>query len=359
MDRTTPLAALHRENGARFGNDQEWTLPLQFGNVLDEYRAVRSGVGLIDLCRQTLLRFTGTDRVSFLQGMVSNDVARLSPGQGILAAFTDIQGKVIADIKIFGAGDSFFIELGEPVKDKVLGHLAHYLIADDVEIADMTGAYGILALLGPKSTDLLRLLLGGQDLPAKALSHGEFQTDPHRIRVIRVPRPGAGYEVWAAAGELAVLARWIQENGRVYGARWVGTEAQEILRVEAGIPRYGVDMDEENLLLETGMDDAVSFNKGCYLGQEVIERIHSRGHVNRKLTGLVLEGDEPAQRGDRIQAQDREVGKVTSAVFSPLLHCPIAMGYVQRDFLTPGTRLVVCRQASLIPSIVVSLPFKP
>ena len=103
----------------------------------------------------------------------------------------------------------------------------------------------------------------------------------------------------------------IQEKGKAYSAQWIGTEAQEILRIEAGIPRYGVDMDQENLVLETNLQDAVNFEKGCYLGQEVIERIHSRGHVNKKLVGLVLEGENPAQRGDPIQAETKEVGKVT------------------------------------------------
>lgn len=359
MGNRSPLEELHRNNGARFGEDHEWSLPLHFGATLEEYQAVRSKVGLMDLCDRSLIRLTGDDRVSFLQGLVSNDVTVLTPGHGILAAFVDIHGKILADTKIFGTEDSLFLDLWEPLKEKILAHLEHFLIADDVEITDLTGTIGILSLQGPKSTELLEKLLETKTLPSEELSHGEFQTGAHRFRLTRATHTGeTGFDLWVATRDIRALALSIQEKGTVFSIQWTGTQAQEVLRIETGIPRYGVDMDSDNLLLETGLDHAVSFEKGCYLGQEIMERIQSRGHVNKRLVGMILEGDEPAQQGDRIEAEKKEVGRVTSSIFSPRLRSPVALGYVQRDYFTPGTRLIIWRDGKALPSMVSPLPFK-
>ncbi len=360
MAKASPLENIHRANGAEFREEDGWRLPLHFGTPLDEYHAVRSRVGLLDHCDRTLLRFTGEDRVPFLQGMVSNDVTKLRPGQGMFAAFADVHGKILADAKIFCTEDSFFVELQETLKDKIQAHLQRYLVADEVEIADLTGDYGILSLQGPKSTLLLEALSGSKALPDHELSHGEFQIDAHRSRLVRATYTGeTGFDLWINTADLPELTALIQEKGTAFSAQWIGTEAQEFLRVEAGIPRYGVDMDEENLVLETNLDHAVNFDKGCYLGQEVIERIHSRGHVNKKLVGMVLEGEGPAQRGDRIQAETKEVGRVTSSVLSPLLNRPVALGYVHKDYVNPGTPLTIQGDASPVTATVSSLPFKP
>lgn len=359
MAKGSPLEKNHRANGAEFREEDGWRLPLHFGNSLHEYNAVRSAVGLLDHCNRSLLRFTGEDRVSFLQGMVSNDVTKLRTGQGMFATFADINGKILADTKLFCTDDSFCVELWEPLKDKIQAHLQKYLIADEVEIADLTDAYGIVSLQGPKSTQLLEELLGTKALPDHELSHGEFQIDAHRCRLVRATHTGeTGFDLWITLSDLPVLAALIQEKGRAFSTQWIGTEAQELLRVEAGIPRYGVDMDDDNLVLETNLDDAVNFDKGCYLGQEVIERIHSRGHVNKRLVGMVLEGEVPAQRGDRIQAETKEVGRVTSSVLSPLLHRPVALGYVHKDYVNPGTPLTIQGDGKPFTAMVSPLPFK-
>ncbi len=356
--KASPLEKVLQDNGAEFREEDGWRLPLHFGAPLDEYQAVRSRVGLFDHCDRSLLRFTGEDRVPFLQGMVSNDVTKLRPGQGMLATFADIQGKILADTRIFCTEDSFVVELFQPLSDKIQAHLQKYLIADEVEIADLTDDHGILSLQGPKSIQLLEALSESKVLPDQELSHVEFQIDIHKCRLVRATHTGeSGFDLWISPKELPVLAALIQEKGKAYSAQWIGTEAQEILRIEAGIPRYGVDMDQENLVLETNLQDAVNFEKGCYLGQEVIERIHSRGHVNKKLVGLVLEGENPAQRGDPIQAETKEVGKVTSSVNSPLLNRPVALGYVHKDYINPGTSLTIQTKAKSLTATVSPLPF--
>jgi folate-binding protein YgfZ len=180
----------------------------------------------------------------------------------------------------------------------------------------------------------------------------------HEIRVVRATHTGEdGYDLIAPAGQLQAVASLIEKAFEPLASVWVGVEAQEILRVEAGIPRYGIDMDADNLLLETGLESHVSFSKGCYLGQEVVERIRSRGHVNKKLSGIVLEGTAPAERGNRIYAGEKEIGEITSSVISPHLNAPIALAYVHRDFLNPGTPVVCREKEKSIQGKIVELPF--
>jgi glycine cleavage system T protein len=358
MAKESPLIEIHRHNGAQFREEDGWAMPIHFGEPLQEYEAARSQVGLFDLCHHSLLCFTGADRVSFLHGMVSNDVKALVPGKGIYAAFLDVNGKILADTRVFCTGDSFLVDLWEPLKEKILAHLNRYLIADEVEIADLTAQYGMISLQGSKAELLLKELLRSEKVLSGELDHGTFQSGDAELRVIRSTRTGQeGYDLIIAVKDLASAVSRIQEIGEKFSLRWVGAQAQEILRIEGGIPRYGVDMDETNLLLETGLDESVSFQKGCYLGQEVIERIHSRGHVNKNLTGIALKGDTVAEQGDVVLAEKKDIGKVTSAILSPALQCPIALGYVHRDYLQPGTPVSIQRNGKVIPGEIRALPF--
>lgn len=354
----SPLAEWHRANGAEFAEQNGWLLPSHLGDPLQEYHAVRSQVGLLDLCHRSVLRFSGPDRISFLQGMVSNDVKILAAGEGAAAAILNIQGKILADTRIFCTPDSVFLDLWEFLKDKVVDHLNHYLIADEVEIEDLTGRLGILSLQGPKARSFLTELFAADKLPAQEYSHRAISIGNAEARLIRSSHTGEeGYDAMAEIKTLLSMLPRIQDLGKKFGARWIGTQALEILRIEAGIPRYAVDMDEDHLLLETGLDQAVSFQKGCYLGQEVVERIRSRGHVNRRLVGMVLDGNSCAERGDTVHADSKEIGKVTSSVFSPLLGCLIALGYIHRDYLEPGTSVSVRHKGQALAAKIASLPF--
>ncbi|MCZ6626231.1 MAG: aminomethyltransferase family protein [Deltaproteobacteria bacterium] len=358
MSKQSPLTELHRTRGADFVEAEGWILPLHFGDSPQEYRTVRSRVGLLDLCHHGLLRFTGPDRISFLQGMVSNDVKNLASGQGVYAAVLDIQGKILADTRIFCMGESFLLDLWEPLKEKIFTHLNRYLIADDVEITDLTGQFAIISLQGPEAQLFLSELLQQGKIPLRELDHRPFQIDDAEIRLVRSTHTGEkGYDFLIPIGSLKAVVLRIEETGKRFSLQWVGTQAQEILRTEAGIPRYGIDMDENNLLLETGLEQAVSFQKGCYLGQEVVERIHTRGHVNKKLVGMLLDGDTAAERGNTIRAEEKEIGKVTTSILSPALKRPLALGYVHRDYLRPGTLVSINRHGKAIPAEISPLPF--
>jgi glycine cleavage system T protein len=353
----SPLAEIHRANRARFVERDGRSVPADFGSSLEEYRAVRSRAGLLDLCHRSLVRFTGADRAEYLNGMVSNDVQSLNPGTGTYAAILNVQGKILADVRLFCVEEYFLMDLPGARKDEILDHLNRHLVADEVEIEDLAERSGMISIQGPTAAALLRALIT-QDLPARPLGHSRFDLADHEIRIVRATHTGEdGYDLIAPAGELPAVASLIEKAFETSPSLWIGTEAQEILRLEAGIPRYGIDMDADNLFLETGLESHVSFQKGCYLGQEVVERIRSRGHVNRKLAGVVFEGSSPVARGDRLYAGEKESGQVTSSVMSPQLSAPIALAYVHRDFWSPGTP-VTCREGEKsVQGKIVALPF--
>lgn len=360
MAKQSSLSTFHKSNGAEFVERDGWLLPAHFGNPATEYRAVRSAVGLMDLSYRGLLQLTGPDRLSFLQGMLSNDLRPLKPFTGQYATLLTQQGKVIADVRVLCAMNSFYLDFFENLKEKIVAHLNRYLVADEVEIADRSTEYAILSIQGPESEALLRKLVGQAELPEHPLQHAMVNIDATAICAVYASHTGErGFDLIAPIANLPNIAHRLTETGKQFSAAWVGEEAQDILRIEAGIPRYGVDFTEDNLLLEVGLDDAVSFSKGCYLGQEVVERIRSRGHVNKKLVGLILEGQESANPGDAIGHADKLVGNITRSVHSPALGQPIALGYVHRDYWNPGTRLVIKHNAAELDARVTNPPFVP
>jgi folate-binding protein YgfZ len=290
--------------------------------------------------------------------MLSNDLRLLKPAQGQDAAILNQQGKVLADVRVLCSENSFYLDFWEVLKDTIVEHLNRYLVADEVEIADRSEGYGILSIQGPDSESLLRELVAPAMLPGASMQHAMVTVGGAAICVVRDSHTGEpGFDFIVPKANLEDVAQRLTETGKQFSATWVGEEAQEVLRIEAGIPRYGVDFTADNLLLEVGLDQAVSFTKGCYLGQEVVERIRSRGHVNKKLVGLLVNGRETPHAGDAITAVDKEVGRVTSAVLSPCLGHPIALGYLHRDFWNPGTTVHIKRHNGFLSAAVTGLPF--
>jgi len=335
-----------------------WLLPMHFGNLAAEYDAARGSVGLIDLSHRGLLQITGPDRVTFLQGMLSNDLQALRPFEGHYATILNQQGKVLADLRVLCAMNSLYLDFWEPLKDKIVAHLNRYLVADEVEIADRTDEYAMLSLQGPRSEALLAELAGDAQPPEQLAHHAMFNAEGAAICAVRSSHTGEpGFDLIIPKTGLVSVAQRLTEIGRRFAAAWIGEEALEILRVEAGIPIYGTDITEDNLLLETGLETHVSFTKGCYLGQEIVERVRSRGHVNRKLLGLLISGATPARHGDAIRADEKQVGTITSSVNSPRLSCAIALGYIHRDHWEPGTQVTVSSLAGLTTALVTEPPF--
>ncbi len=358
MGKESPLAEFHKRNGAAFADCDGWTLPKDFGSAEGEYYTVRSAAGLLDLSNRGLLQLTGPDRKSYLQGLVSNDVAALKPNQGIYATVLNQQGKVLADVRVLCSENSLYLDLWEPIKAKILEHLNRYLVADEVEIADRTGEYGTLSLQGPRSGELAQRLFAADPLPSHPLEHMMVKLADTFVCLVRSNRTReTGFDLIAPIPSLGKLAERLTEAGKKLSAKWVGSDALNAVLVEDGIPRYAIDFTEDNLLLEVGLNNAVSFTKGCYLGQEIIERVRSRGHVNKKLCGFAVAGSDPANHGDPIRVDEKSVGTVTSSVFSPKLGHAVALGYLHRDHWQPGTPVTVISDNGSLTATVTDLPF--
>lgn len=354
MAKQSLLTELHQRSGAVFIERDGWLLPEHFGRPIMEYEAVRKAAGIFDYSHRALLQFAGPDRVAFLQGMLSNDVRQLKMFDGQQAAILTQQGKVIADVRVLCAMNSIYLDFWEPLKEKILAHLNRYLVADEVEINDPSDEWKMLSLQGPSARHMLGEVFATTDLPTEPNQHGMVQFDTAPICVVRADHSGQnGFDLIVQNSLLLAFAQRLEQ----LGAAWVGERIQNILRIEAGIPRYGVDFGEDTLLLEVGLENSYSYTKGCYLGQEVVERIRSRGHVNRKLCGLLLDGNTPANAGDSILAGDHEVGKITSSVASIALNRPIALGYIHKDFWSPETSLAVRHESSSIAAKLTPLPF--
>lgn len=355
MAKQSPLVNSHKSHGAEFVEQDGWQLPDHFGDTGKEYAAARAGAGLFDLAHRAMLQFAGPDRLSFLQGMLSNDLRTLRMFEGQQAALLTQQGKVVAEVRVLCAMNSIYLDFWEALKEKTLAHLNRYLVADEVEILDTNEQWKVLSLQGPRAAEILRAALAPADLPGRAHQHAMIPCAGSLVCVVHADHYGSlGYDIIVQTAQLEEFAQRLTD----LGALWCGERAWNTLRVEAGVARYGVDFDEDNLLLEVGLNDAVSFTKGCYLGQEVIERIRSRGHVNRKLCGLRLFGTAPVPAGAALRSDDKTVGRITSSVLSPALACPIALGYVNKEFWQPGTKIQVGGGGeNMTTAEVTALPF--
>jgi glycine cleavage system T protein len=349
----SPLADYHLSQGANLADYHGALVPGRFSDARQEHEAVRKAAGLFDFSFRAKIAVTGTDRVRFLQGTVTNDVKTLAPGRGTYAALLNPQGHILADLCIYSAADRFLIDTDADLREKVLGWLQHHIIADRVKLEPLE-VYA-LAFQGPKSRPLLEKTLH-VDLPAlEEFDHLATNYAGFPIRVVRASSTGEeGYEIWV--GEKGLWGVWGAACGQAptYEMLPCGIEALESLRLEAGIPRYGPDLHEDTLPLEAGLLNALSFTKGCYIGQEIVERLRRRGHVNWKLVGVVVEAPAAPARGEKLLSEEKEVGEITSACVSPTLGKTIALAYVRREVSEPGTKLGL---ASGPAAEVAALPF--
>lgn len=352
------LFARHQALGATFVEVAEWELPQHFGDPQAEYRAVRQHVGLSDLSHRGLVRLTGADRQRFFQALVSNDMARLQPGQGCYATLLTNKGRIVADFVVYADTDAYWLDLEPQMAQPFIDAIDFYVIADDVSFSDETAQWGLLSLQGPNATDLLALACG-QDLPdMPAYAHTTCVLGGQEARLMRRSHTGEnGYQLLATPTALPQIWDALWQHRDACDLRAVGLEALEVLRIEAGIPLFGRDMTEETIPVEANLLEAISYTKGCYVGQEVLARIDARGHVNRQLMGLLLEGDTLPQHGDALITPERKVGWITSSAYSPALQQNIAMGYVRREVQAPGTHVEVRTHAGTFGATVTTLPF--
>lgn len=357
MTAQSPFREQEQAAGAAFA---EWfgvELPEHFGDPGVEYAAARTGVGLVDMSFRGVIELTGRDRLRWLNGQVTNDVKDLKPGEGKLAAVLNVKGHILADLAVYGLSDAVWIDLNRDRTQIVRDTFDRYIVADDVVPEDTSDRYAHLMVVGREAQRIMADVAGegGKNLPA--WHHAEARLGDLQARVIATRWLGMpGFDVVVPADAAGRLWEALVRFGSDRGLHPVGMSALNCLRVEAGWPWYGVDFDDSNLLMESLTPGHVSFTKGCYIGQEVVIRVEHQGHLNKKLTGLLVLGEiVPSAKAD-ILSGERKVGTVTSATFSPALKRVIALGYVRRECWDPGTKLRIVSSEQLLDAEVASLP---
>lgn len=357
-----PLHEFHHSLNAGFGELSGMEVVLHYGDTLAEHSALRETAGVLDLSFRSRICLTGADRVRFLHGQVTNDVNKLRVGQGCYAALVTAKGRMESDLNIYCLQDEILLDFEPGLAEKVSQRLEKFIVADDVQMVEVAPHYGLLSVQGPKAETAVRALEIFSEIPGKPFQSLKISDAMlGEIYLVNQPRIGlAGLDLFVPLNSLGAVADKLIAAAKSIGGRAAGWDALEIARIEAGIPRFGLDMDETNIPLECGIEArAVSYSKGCYIGQEVINRIHTIGHVNKELRGLRLPGDLKSfpARGDKLFYQDKEVGYITSAVKSPTLSAIIALGVVRREHNQIGTELVLRGNAVEAKGRIVDLPF--
>ena len=374
LDLETPLAAAERAQGAEFGEYFGMRLPGRFRDPLAEYRAARECAALMDTNFRSVFALSGPDRVRYLHAVTSGNIRDLPPGQSALGLLLNAQGHMLAELLTLVLEDRLLVLGHAFVRKRTFETLDKFIIMDDATIADETPQTGTLAIEGPKAPEILREITGidlGQFAAgAHTAAQMRFAGGAIPCRILRRSQYGmAGAELLLPRE--ALEAAWAALGGaaRARGGAPIGYRAIEMLRLEAGIPWFGADFGEHHIPQEAGIESThISFTKGCYTGQEIVERVRSRGHVNRRLAGLVFSSAEAPKSGTALFAvagsadgtapvkEQLEAGQITSAAFSPLLGKAIGMAYLRREYHAPGTKLQYQSERGSALAKVIELP---
>jgi folate-binding protein YgfZ len=361
MSEPTPLHDITAAQGAVFAEDAGWLVPAHFGDARAEYAAACDRAAVFDQSHRGKVEAVGKEALVFLHNLCTNDIKNLAVGSGCEAFLANARARALAHVYIFRLPPEeppdLWIDAGPGMGEKVFKHLDRHLISEQVELTDHTREYAQVHLCGPEAHAILERVRGA---PMEEL--GELQ---HQARIV----PSSAGTVHIRRHDLLNLPGydllWPAERGASYlwkalrdaGAQPAGREAFEVLRVEAGVPLYGVEMNEERFVVEVGRTpQAISYSKGCYLGQEPIVMARDRGHVNRTLLGLTLPEGGPVPAGAKVWRGEQEVGQVTSSVFSPRLGKSVALAYLRRGHQEPGTAVEVEAEGGRRPAVITPLP---
>ena len=291
----------------------------------------------------------GSEAVSFLNGLITNDVVKLAENSWMLAAFPNAQGRLLAVVRVLRQHDKFLFVIEKETYEKILKNLERFTLAGDFQVNDSTEKMQLVSARGEKSAEVLGKILN-QDL-TKIQNNEIFHAKYKGITLtIFHPIREKGFDIIAPKQQAKDLQAHLLRNK----AEFISNELREILRIENGIPLYGVDMDETTIVPEIGLPELISYNKGCYIGQEIIARIHFRGHVAKQLTGLILSVESRESRVESRELKSPEgknAGKITSAVFSPKLEKTIALAFVRYDYLAEGTELKIGEQTATVKNL--------
>lgn len=383
MDDST-FEAIQREAGAVFPENPGMApRALHFGDPAGEYAAAKNECALFELSDRTQFEITGADRVQFLHNYSTNDIKRLAPGEGCEAFITNIKGRVLGHVFVFVEEDSIWLETVAGAAEPLLAHLGKYALVEEVELHDRSAEYGELLVSGPGAVEKVQAMFW-EEVPLHQYGHREFDVNPDVVPFRGVRR----VDLLGEEGILVIVQReaiadcWkrMQADEVVFnrpegkplqdcsaeelkigskpGLRPAGAEAFHALRIEARMPLYGVDISEENLAQEVGRNEqAISFTKGCYLGQEPIARLDAMGHVNRQLCRLRLEGGAVPPPGTAVCAEEGgdKIGRITSAALSyseSQEGTPVALAYLKSGFFNAGTAVSIVSEGEPVAASV-------
>ena len=347
--------ALHEKlasSSAHLGTYLGAATAIEFGDVRSEFAALRSGCGVYDLGWRAKIVLTGEDRVRWLNGMVTNNIRDLAPGHGTYAFLLNPQGHILADLYAYNRGDSLLVDTDRSQLEKILATFDHYIIMDDVEVTNASDTLSAIGVAGTRAREVLRA--AGVQVPELApLETRDLTWRQMNLTVARRDNKATEcFELWVAPAESDKPWEALIQAG----ATPAGASAVELLRIAAGAPLYGQDIRERDLPQETGQDRALNFSKGCYIGQEIVERIRSRGNVHRMFSGFRIEGLLPAP-GTKLQAGGKEVGEITSSASLPVgdSEMTVGLGYVRREAANKVLQAVL--QAGEAKATVATTPF--
>ena len=352
----TPLLEQHKAASAEIGEYFGVRLPARFGEVETEYRAARSACVLVDTNFKATFAFSGPDRNRYLNAILTSNVRDLQPGQGAVGLLLTPQGHILAEINTYALADRILAVSHAIVRERSFSTLEKFIIMDDVTLEDITSSTGTFTLVGPRARDVISQLSGADLSSLPAFSHIEATIGSISSRIVHHTwgnLPAA--TLIAGREDLAALWAVLERSSRERSGVPAGLEALNSVRLESGVAWFGSDFDDKVIPHEAGLERShINYEKGCYTGQEIVERVRSRGHVNRRLSGLKFPTRVRPAAGTKLTAAGSEAGYVTSTAFSPQLGCPIGLGYLRREYASAGTAL----DASGAPAEVVSLPLQ-
>lgn len=322
--------------------------PSRFGDAAGEFRALLEGSAIFDMSWQAKLVLSGEDRVRWLNGMVTNNIRDLAPAHGVYSFLLSAQGRIQGDMVAYNRGDYLLVTTDREQAPAIAATFDRYIIMDDVEVGDISDKLAAVGIAGPKASEVL----SSAGIDVTSLEPGQLMDAMWRdagISVARSVRPQMdGYEIWLAVEN--VEKAW--DALVLTGAKPAGSDALELYRIVRGVPRFGVDLRERDLPQETEQLYALNFAKGCYIGQEIVERIRARGGVHRTFTGFELNGDPP-QAGTKVRANDKDVGEITSAARIPFPQHErtLALGYLRRETGGPGAAVQIGEQTATVHAL--------
>lgn len=360
MPKQSRLHDHHARLGATFEDVTGWNMPAHYGDPDAEHRAARESVAMADLSHRGKLRVTGDDRVKWLQSVISNDILPLQPGQGRYSSFLTHKGKMLTYFRVYMQADAVMLEDVGEIGETTYGALRKFLLyGTKAKMENCADSWGLLLVSGPKAASTVKSAFGTDVTDLKPVNCVSAMIGGQSALIIRTEETGEeDYEILLPADGLIAAWERLMEAGKTYGIKAMGSQAREALRIEAGIPKAGPDLNEEIVPPEANLESkAFSLTKGCYPGQEVVARMDTYGNVRRHLVGLVVKGSAIPPKGAKLFSGDREIGWVSSATHSPQMSSVIALGFPLRDFSNAGSALSVDIDGTRHDATVASLPF--